>query len=992
MPRKIALDLFNAQDNIKNIKTIFVPANCAILQWQSYPNQVHLKGFSESEYQKLLKLLFVGISSYDLRLLSKWLLQRAGKNLKYARAVVRSLTEKGHIVSKGNIWHIKWDKILKEPDLPEEIIKDLEIWWQLLSPNERKQAIEISMGCLTKDCLVGSNLSQKLKVQDNLLIISENLTLGFIFGRWDKINIAEFIKLLAKPDFVWPDFYYCPEVSNLMAKIELWDQWLILTAELLKKAEDEKNIENSIFFAERLLNSGKLSKQNYDRLATMATDIYCQFRQWESALQLWSNMEKELGSTWKYWRKMFYILINAKRYDRASQTISEIINRKQHVTKDIKVLAAIFDGYIKGIGGDFESGRSRIDDCLEQGKAMADSNIIMAGYEMLAMLFYYKSDWNQAIRCFEQAYKYVSKDAEVYELVRMHAAYGMALWRTSSYDKAKEAILQGVDMLDRDTPNQGLAKMFYALGLLYFDMKKWKYAEECFENCIYHSLGIRDVITLTAAKGGLANVAMKQGRFKWARQIYQELLADNQIRNDIGGQIGCYSNLGILENLLGNKIQAKEYVVLAVEENKKNQRRLQSGRHSLRLKAGIELEQREWGQALQSYFECLKYYSSKSMPADPDVYIELTYAEYKRGNIDEARKFLEKARGTLNQSTMVASRIKGIEGIIMMMEERQRQEGVKKAIEAGEEMINDGDIFYAANCWLRTGEEAVGTGDAVAIKEVMPWLLKAESEFMQMGTPEHLERARETIVKAARVLFQHTRKTVSSDLLNGLYTLAELLSLEGDQKTIAQSALNLAVEMSGAERGALFLLDEKSKIELAAQIDIDDQTYQDAMEFSASAVLSTADSGNAIISNDASVDEAFKSRLSVQRNIIRSLLCAPIRFREGAVGAIYLDSRVTTGLFGHEEKDFVLALSGIIGAVLESKKLMNKLKEKGLGALNKSDEFSSSIIGQSSIMQAMVERIKAIAKADINVLLDGESGSGKEVVAQVIHEFSPRRS
>jgi Nif-specific regulatory protein len=197
--------------------------------------------------------------------------------------------------------------------------------------------------------------------------------------------------------------------------------------------------------------------------------------------------------------------------------------------------------------------------------------------------------------------------------------------------------------------------------------------------------------------------------------------------------------------------------------------------------------------------------------------------------------------------------------------------------------------------------------------------------------------------------------------------------------------------MSGAERGALFLLDGRSKISLAAQIDIDDQTKKDAMEFSASAVLTSAGQGEVIISNDATVDEAFSSRLSVQRNVIRSLLCVPIIFREGSAGALYLDSRVTSGLFAKEQKEFVIAFAGIIGAVLESNKLISRLKAQSNDAVPRPEDIALTIIGQSPPMQQTLERIRAIAKADINVLLDGESGSGKEVIAQAIHKLSERR-
>ena len=48
------------------------------------------------------------------------------------------------------------------------------------------------------------------------------------------------------------------------------------------------------------------------------------------------------------------------------------------------------------------------------------------------------------------------------------------------------------------------------------------------------------------------------------------------------------------------------------------------------------------------------------------------------------------------------------------------------------------------------------------------------------------------------------------------------------------------------------------------------------------------------------------------------------------------------------------------------------------------------IIGKSKVILYTKKHIKAVAKSDINVLIQGESGVGKELVAQAIHKESPR--
>ncbi len=49
------------------------------------------------------------------------------------------------------------------------------------------------------------------------------------------------------------------------------------------------------------------------------------------------------------------------------------------------------------------------------------------------------------------------------------------------------------------------------------------------------------------------------------------------------------------------------------------------------------------------------------------------------------------------------------------------------------------------------------------------------------------------------------------------------------------------------------------------------------------------------------------------------------------------------------------------------------------------------IIGESSGIHHVIDRVRQVARTDISVLIEGESGVGKELIAQAIHELSLRR-
>ena len=59
--------------------------------------------------------------------------------------------------------------------------------------------------------------------------------------------------------------------------------------------------------------------------------------------------------------------------------------------------------------------------------------------------------------------------------------------------------------------------------------------------------------------------------------------------------------------------------------------------------------------------------------------------------------------------------------------------------------------------------------------------------------------------------------------------------------------------------------------------------------------------------------------------------------------------------------------------------------------LRSNTKFSFDLIGSSQKFRALLEDVERVAPADFTVLIQGETATGKEVIARAIHEASPRR-
>jgi len=73
-----------------------------------------------------------------------------------------------------------------------------------------------------------------------------------------------------------------------------------------------------------------------------------------------------------------------------------------------------------------------------------------------------------------------------------------------------------------------------------------------------------------------------------------------------------------------------------------------------------------------------------------------------------------------------------------------------------------------------------------------------------------------------------------------------------------------------------------------------------------------------------------------------------------------------------------------------SKKEVSQLKEKEKGLKSEINREQKYIVGSSPQLMNVLNLVRKVAKTDANVLITGENGTGKELIAQEIHRLSKR--
>jgi formate hydrogenlyase transcriptional activator len=131
---------------------------------------------------------------------------------------------------------------------------------------------------------------------------------------------------------------------------------------------------------------------------------------------------------------------------------------------------------------------------------------------------------------------------------------------------------------------------------------------------------------------------------------------------------------------------------------------------------------------------------------------------------------------------------------------------------------------------------------------------------------------------------------------------------------------------------------------------------------------------------------------------IRSACSLPLRTARGKIGAISLGSREESG-FGRERVSMLESVAGQLAIAVENAtafahvaELNRRLKETKLYLEEELQEASPSdeILGASAGVRQVLQQIETVAPTDATVLIYGETGSGKELVARALHQKSPR--
>jgi Nif-specific regulatory protein len=233
--------------------------------------------------------------------------------------------------------------------------------------------------------------------------------------------------------------------------------------------------------------------------------------------------------------------------------------------------------------------------------------------------------------------------------------------------------------------------------------------------------------------------------------------------------------------------------------------------------------------------------------------------------------------------------------------------------------------------------------------------------------------------------------------LETLYQVSQVLSESLNLQATLSRVLEVLDDRVGLERGLVALVPpEKEELVVYALHGVPDLSAGDIRYRSGEGIVGQVlDQGRSVILHRITDDSRFLGRLGIY-DPQRPFIGVPIRSGDEVLGVFAAQPSSNQKELLGERARFLEMVANLIGQTV---RLSREVESERRALKDERDELKrtvrgqfgfDNIIGRSFVMRQVFEQVRQVAKWNTTVLIRGETGTGKELIANAIHYNSPR--
>jgi transcriptional regulator with GAF, ATPase, and Fis domain/tetratricopeptide (TPR) repeat protein len=584
----------------------------------------------------------------------------------------------------------------------------------------------------------------------------------------------------------------------------------------------------------------------------------------------------------------------------------------------------------------------------------------------------------------------------------------------------------------------GLVTALNNLGLVYKNLREWREATRFLEQALKIDERAGLYSRMRAHHNNLGLIRYYLGQWDLAEEDFRRSL---QIARDTGhrqGEAATLMALGRLQRRRRQLDKAEESFrrAMALADQVGAERESTLGREFL---AEIELDRGNPSAAIALLLPALDHARKRAPEGDVvgEIEIRIGLAFLHMGKVEEGQAHLLRGivivQGLGDQleqaiAERVLARLEALHGNVAAVEARVRAaartfEQLGETYELAATLATWGELLLLMPAGLRAqvdldpvteaakraavlfrglGVMALATEAYLTIArleaererfdQALSHLEQAELWLQESGDPDGEDRA-----GALRREIERQYVAVSLSTSNEFRALEEANRLfrdTSDMEGLLAQTVKLAVEHAEGDRGFVAFSSAGGRLDVVAQHGLGRDRARRILHMVQSIVGHRMAESGPLYSSRVAADPRFSAALGGSLEGVGSLVCVPLNFPSQALGVVYVD-RFSDNLHGvFKQRDLnllaVLANSAAV-AIVEAQRSLLLMENQELRKQLKPIPGVERVVSHSREMADILSLLAKVGDSSATVLFMGETGTGKGLLAQVVHEISGRR-
>ncbi|HEY3804724.1 MAG TPA: sigma 54-interacting transcriptional regulator [Kofleriaceae bacterium] len=229
------------------------------------------------------------------------------------------------------------------------------------------------------------------------------------------------------------------------------------------------------------------------------------------------------------------------------------------------------------------------------------------------------------------------------------------------------------------------------------------------------------------------------------------------------------------------------------------------------------------------------------------------------------------------------------------------------------------------------------------------------------------------------------------DAYTKLFEFSDQLMHVRDLTELLDRLMDAVIQITNADKGFLILA-EADTLDIKVARNLNRENIADAItQLSDSIIAKVVKTRRPVIISDAMSDDEFAGAKSVMHLKVSSVICVPLLDRGRLLGLIYVGNDSIRDLFQDQTLRVLTVFASQAALIVANALLLDELRVDNKRLHERLEAYRfGEIVGTSPPMQQVFRKVEKIAPTDISVLITGETGTGKELIAREIHNRSPR--